>query len=457
MKNKKLLGILGITALLLAGNFAFKEAKEVDAAGKTIYLKLSGEWSQSTPEFTGWVWKGNGSGRWVEFSDSNADGILEASVNSDDTDIIFLRSKKGSAGWNEEWNRIQKKLPTNTQNLFSVSEWSDGSWGTYDLSSVNLMGTITDWETGSKLQSHNGLLKLSKTLAPGEYSFKLKCGDVWLGNNGEIEDTTAKTSTVGWAMNVNEGDCTLKASGGEYSFEYNVTTNMLVVNHKPYSEMLSDLVSNYVSDGVYTKVTSIYIDSESAALKSDLATMFHGKMSVEGLSKQLNKITYYNGDSLWMTNDQGVNSGYGTSTEGMTHFKLNNGVATVDYTVSGTTMEDYYVTPKDFAVDGYFDGWTYNSTAKQYELNVSEMSLPTNSQSRNILSDFIDVVAPLLYWEGSSNYFTYSKLVIKEDTSNNQLILQIVLDSTNAEGVLSQGDVLAEATITKGCSKTWTF
>ena len=32
MKNKKLLGILGITALLLAGNFAFKEVKEVDAA-----------------------------------------------------------------------------------------------------------------------------------------------------------------------------------------------------------------------------------------------------------------------------------------------------------------------------------------------------------------------------------------------------------------------------------------
>ena len=32
MKNKKLLGILGITALLLAGNFAWREAKEVDAA-----------------------------------------------------------------------------------------------------------------------------------------------------------------------------------------------------------------------------------------------------------------------------------------------------------------------------------------------------------------------------------------------------------------------------------------
>ena len=32
MKNKKLLGVLGVAALLLAGNFAMQEAKEVNAA-----------------------------------------------------------------------------------------------------------------------------------------------------------------------------------------------------------------------------------------------------------------------------------------------------------------------------------------------------------------------------------------------------------------------------------------
>ena len=217
--------------------------------------------------------------------------------------------------------------------------------------------------------------------------------------------------------------------------------------------MVSSLVKDYVSDGVYTKETNIFIDTESEDLKSDLATMFHGQMSVEGLSKQLNKTTYYNGDSLWMTNNQGVNSGYGTDGNVMTHFKVTDGVAKVDYTVPvDGGMEEYYVTPRDFAADGYFVGWT-KTAENTYELSTS--ALPTTKDGRTVLSDFIDVVAPLLYWEGSENYFTYSKLVVKK--VGETLVLQIVLDATNAAGVLTSGDVLAEATITKGCSKTWSF
>ena len=39
MVNKKVLSVLGVAAMLLAGNFAMKEAKEVDAATPTtLYL-----------------------------------------------------------------------------------------------------------------------------------------------------------------------------------------------------------------------------------------------------------------------------------------------------------------------------------------------------------------------------------------------------------------------------------
>ena len=39
--NKKLLGVLGIAALLLAGNFAWQEVKEVDAAESATVTQLN--------------------------------------------------------------------------------------------------------------------------------------------------------------------------------------------------------------------------------------------------------------------------------------------------------------------------------------------------------------------------------------------------------------------------------
>ena len=57
----------------------------------------------------------------------------------------------------------------------------------------------------------------------------------------------------------------------------------------------------------------------------------------------------------------------------MTHFSYLDGNQVYDYTVSTTKdgknivngMEDFYVTPKDFVVDEYFDGWVYNEEEEQ--------------------------------------------------------------------------------------------
>ncbi|MBQ5348065.1 MAG: hypothetical protein IIU39_08450, partial [Ruminococcus sp.] len=45
-------------------------------------------------------------------------------------------------------------------------------------------------------------------------------------NEGIVEDTTKKNSNGGWLFETGKGDCTLKATGGYYTFTFNT------VNHK---------------------------------------------------------------------------------------------------------------------------------------------------------------------------------------------------------------------------------
>ena len=454
--NKKLLGVLGVAALLLAGNFAWQEVKEVDAADeRTIYLDATTYWDVDGAVFDAWVWGGTSGSYWTNFEDSNGDGIYEALIKSDDTDIIFLRKdpSKSRNSWDGEWGRIQTNIDS-SNDMFDLSSYNAGTWKeyTYVAPTVQLRGTLSNWDPGENFSDSDGdgIYELELELGKGTYEFKVVKNGSWYGHEGTISDAASDLSYV---QNSALANTVLEASGGNYIFEYNISTSKLSVGHKSYDDMVSELVSGYVSTGIYTKVTTINVDLESEDVKADLATIFHGKMTAEGLAKQLNKTTYYNGDSLWMTNSQGVNSGYGTDGNVMTHFKVTDGVAKVDYTVPvDGGMEGYYVTPRDFAADGYFVGWT-KTAENTYELSTS--ALPTTKDGRTVLSDFIDVVAPLLYWEGSENYFTYSKLVVKK--VGETLVLQIVLDATNAAGVLTSGDVLAEAVITKGCAETWSF
>ena len=105
MKNKKLLGILGITALLLAGNFAWREAKEVDAATPaTLYLS-PGAWSSDGARYAAYFF-GNGE-KWVSFADNNKDGFYEVTVPSGFSKVILCRMNGSNStnNWNNKWNQ----------------------------------------------------------------------------------------------------------------------------------------------------------------------------------------------------------------------------------------------------------------------------------------------------------------------------------------------------------------
>ena len=104
-----------------------------------------------------------------------------------------------------------------------------------------LRGTFNKWGTDDVMTAAEGstVVSITKELAAGEYTFKINEGDNWYGNGGKITDTTTTTSTSGWLFETTAGDCTLKATGGTYTFNFDTATNKLIV--------LAELTPRYTS------------------------------------------------------------------------------------------------------------------------------------------------------------------------------------------------------------------
>ncbi|MGN0488829.1 MAG: dockerin type I domain-containing protein, partial [Ruminococcus sp.] len=101
-----------------------------------------------------------------------------------------------------------------------------------ELSNYRLLGTLTSWnpdEVEAMPYIEDGVAGMTLELAAGTYNFKLKGTSNWYGNNGTIIDTTVTTSTGGWVMSTSEDDCTLEATGGTYTFKFDVNTKKLIV------------------------------------------------------------------------------------------------------------------------------------------------------------------------------------------------------------------------------------
>ncbi len=123
-------------------------------------------------------------------------------------------------GWDKDFSSI-------TENLTVTAQYSEII--------VNLVGGFNDWNavTGQMKLASDKIYTLTLKLNPASYDFKIISDGTWLGNWGDIEDTTTATSAVGWEMTADAGDCTLNASGGTYTFTFNTETRMLVIDYEP--------------------------------------------------------------------------------------------------------------------------------------------------------------------------------------------------------------------------------
>ena len=93
---------------------------------------------------------------------------------------------------------------------------------------VTLPGSFNGWNEKAWImtRSEDGIYTYEVELDADSYSFKIMEDGNWFGNTGTITD---HTEGVEWIFDGSSGDCTLNASGGTYTFIYNINTKGLKV------------------------------------------------------------------------------------------------------------------------------------------------------------------------------------------------------------------------------------
>ena len=130
----------------------------------------------------------------------------------------------------------------------------------------SLAGTFNDWDTDANVMAakDSAVATTTMILEKGEYTFKINNDNLWFSNKGTIEDSTGES---GWTFDPSVSDkCTLKASGGKYTFSFNTTTRKLTVTHSDdtdsdvyikgeFNDWSSSAQMEYVKDGNVVETT----------------------------------------------------------------------------------------------------------------------------------------------------------------------------------------------------------
>lgn len=100
-------------------------------------------------------------------------------------------------------------------------------------SGVYVKGTFNDWDSSAQMvyEDDSNIVTTTFEIPKGTYSFKIHNRSIgsWYSNVSEIEDTTGES---GWTMKTSVSDnCSFVASGGTYTFSFNLSTNKLVVSY----------------------------------------------------------------------------------------------------------------------------------------------------------------------------------------------------------------------------------
>ncbi len=205
------------------------EAPTADPAEKvTITLKSSGS-------DTDWVL--NSDSRVVtlvdnvtgtEYTANLTSAGWEVEVPANVQDITFHRVKNGTVS--HTWLAGNRGSDTS----YFITGDARGHWENQvvpEYADVYLPGSFNSWDQTDAFEKTSDANVVTRTLelSAGTYTFKVIEGSTWLGNGGTIQNTTTASSSGGWVMSSSDGDCTLNATGGVYTFNFNTSTNKLIV------------------------------------------------------------------------------------------------------------------------------------------------------------------------------------------------------------------------------------
>ena len=208
-------------------------------AGDVLYLKPNSNWTQSNAWFAAYFFNNsNNTNEWVKMTDIDGDGYYECKVPKSYPNVIFVRMNSGKTAlnWDSKWNQTGN-LTLGTSNRFTVP---DGAWDgstsgwTKITPSYYLMGIDGDWATGKTMTVSGSKVTLSVQLGAGTYTLKLKRlisgAETWYGKtNASFTDTT---NGIVLTSNSSAGNVSLVASGGTYTFTYDIVSASLSVTHE---------------------------------------------------------------------------------------------------------------------------------------------------------------------------------------------------------------------------------
>ena len=154
----------------------------------------------------------------------------EVKVPANVQDITFHGVKNGAVS--HTWLAGNRGKDTN----YYITGDARGHWeneAVPEYANVYLPGSFNSWDQKDAFEKTSDANVVTRTLElnAGTYTFKVIEGSTWLGNGGTIIDTTTTSSSGGWVMSSSEGDCTLEATGGSYTFNFDTSTNKLIVLH----------------------------------------------------------------------------------------------------------------------------------------------------------------------------------------------------------------------------------
>ena len=221
---------------------------------------------------------------------------------------------------------------------------------------------------------------------------------------------------------------------------------------------LTTLMSKYIdttNNNQYTKKTTIFVDKTNEDFK---VGYFHANHAA------LERTTYYSDGALLMGDLEGgfenINSGYANDgVSNMVHFSSKNGLEgltnsaqrTVDYTVTGKTMKDYFFDLNDLIDSIDADDWGYSTDTKLYYHDVGSLALDGNGDyGDKLLKKFQYFVAPMLLQTIDQNHYLSPNSITIGD-ANGCLSICIWADGDSGKLTNTKNNgLLAQALIYKG-------
>ena len=426
--KRKLLTLILLLATVF-GIVAVSNIQEAQAANQPGYLYLipNDDWKSSNARFAAYFF-GNGE-TWVSMTKLN-DDLYEVKVPTTKVypNVIFCRMNPNASAnnWNNKWNQTSDlTIPTSGTNRYTVKSgtWDKGG-GTWDTLSLHLVGTMNGWDSkntdysftyDSTAHKHS----LTLLLYPGEHQFKVASTNTWSAAFGHSK---VSVSSEGLTLTNNADDNMILETKtiGLYTIEFETkskSTIKVTLNSEMNATDVNSIFTPFYNEGSYTKVTDINVQPE---LEETIKQYFH-----TGNMPELHRTTVYTPGKLVMTtNADPAGVGYKDVNGNMVRFHITDGVENNDFTVNGTSVENYYVTLHDFTqIESSCIYGTYDMVSGWRSLNNGVYV----NQSADLIEAFRLFTAPM--WIATDgNYFDFTHVTV--EVSGNTLTMKLWVSAT---------------------------